>query len=183
MKKTFAFILLGATLALAQAASAAEAPTGFVIHESPMPLSEIQFQDADDRALDLAAFHSKVVLLNIWATWCAPCRKEMPTLDRLQMQLGGPDFQVVTLSIDQGGPATVQRFFAEIGIQYLSLYIDPSANAARALRVAGLPTTLLIDRQGRELGRFIGPAEWDTPDMIAFLKSIITQQTGASTAP
>ncbi len=114
----------------------------------------------------------KVVLLNIWATWCTPCRKEMPTLDRLQTALGGTDFEVVALSIDRRMDA-VRKFFAEIGIQKLAMYLDSSAKATRQLGAVGLPTTLLIDREGREIARLIGPAEWDSPDIAAFIGCVI----------
>ena len=111
------------------------------------------------------------MLLNIWATWCAPCRKEMPTLDRLQAKLGGPDFEVVALSMDRGGPDKVKKFFAEIGIEHLALNIDISGKAMFALGAPGLPMTLLVDRQGKEVGRLIGPAEWDSSEMVDFIRS------------
>ena len=91
----------------------AQAPAGFAVHESPRPLPNIQFENGQGEAMSLADFRGKVVLLNIWATWCAPCRREMPTLDRLQATLGGPDFQVVALSIDRQGVPAVQEFYEE----------------------------------------------------------------------
>ena len=94
---------------------------------APQPLPEIRFQDSDGRPYTLSNFRGKVVLLNVWATWCAPCRKEMPALDRLQQTLGGPDFQVVALSIDGGGAAPVRRFYEEIGIQALAIYVDTAS--------------------------------------------------------
>jgi thiol-disulfide isomerase/thioredoxin len=146
----------------------------FVMHEAPQPLAEITFDDGNGRALTLADFKGRTVLLNIWATWCVPCREEMPTLDALEAALGGPGFEVVALSLDRAGPEVVRRFYAEIGIQQLDLYIDASMQASFDLGAPGLPTTLLIDTEGRELGRLIGPAEWDTPEMIAFLKNHLT---------
>ncbi|MER8783904.1 TlpA family protein disulfide reductase [Mesorhizobium sp. M1006] len=110
-------------------------------------------------------------MLNIWATWCAPCRKEMPTLDRLQAKLGGPDFEVIALSMDRGGPDIVKKFFAEIGVEHLALNIDTTGKAMFTLGALGLPMTLLIDREGKEIGRLIGPAEWDSPEMMAFIRS------------
>lgn len=107
----------------------------------------------------------------------------MPTLDRLQATLGGSDFEVVALSIDRGGAEVVKKFYTDIGIQHLSIHIDSSGKAGFALATAGLPTTLLIDRQGQELGRLIGPAEWDAPDMVAFLKSIIARKEGHLSPP
>jgi thiol-disulfide isomerase/thioredoxin len=146
----------------------------FVMHEAPQPLAEIIFDDGNGRARTLADFKGRTVLLNIWATWCVPCREEMPTLDALEAELGGPGFEVVALSVDRAGPEVVRRFYAEIGIQHLSLYIDASMQASFDLGAPGLPTTLLIDGEGRELGRLIGPAEWDTPEMVAFLKNHLT---------
>ncbi|MFG1377256.1 TlpA disulfide reductase family protein [Xanthobacter sp. VTT E-85241] len=158
-------------------------PQNLVLRDAPTPVPEFQFTDSDGNVRTLADFRGKVVLLNVWATWCVPCRKEMPTLDRLQASLGGPDFEVVTLSIDRGGSEVVKKFFAEIGIQNLAICVDPSSKVGFALAAAGLPTTLLIDRQGEELGRLIGPAEWDAPEMLAFLKSIIAQRQGRLAAP
>ncbi len=146
----------------------------FVMHETPRPLPEIKFEDGNGKALTLADLRGKTVLLNIWATWCVPCREEMPTLDALEAELGGPSFEVVPLSVDRAGPEVVRKFYAEIGIEHLGLYIDASMRASFDLQAPGLPTTLLIDSEGRELGRLVGPAEWDTPEMIAFLKSHLT---------
>lgn len=139
----------------------------------PKPIPAVQFSDGDGRVLGLDGFRGKIVLLNVWATWCLPCRKEMPTLDRLNRELGGSAFQVVPLSIDRAGVEAVRRFYAEIGITNLGLYVDSSAGATRALDVSGLPTTLLIDRNGQELGRLVGPAEWHGPEMIALMKRVI----------
>lgn len=175
--KLFTLLLLGMLLPVL--APAAAEPQGFVVHDLPKTLPDIRFQDGDGRTLGLADFHGKVVVLNIWATWCGPCRKEMPTLDRLQASLGGADFQVVALSIDRKGPDVVRKFFGEIGIKHLAMYIDTSGKSARDLGAVGLPVTLLIDRAGREIGRLVGPAEWDTPDMIAFIRQHIGKQTKA----
>lgn len=167
--RMLALAVLGALVAMTQPALAVEPPQNFAIHEAPVPLPEISFEDADGRPRTLAEFSGKVVLLNIWATWCVPCRKEMPTLDRLQAEVGGLDFEVVALSIDRS-PDLVKQFFKEIGIAHLALNIDKSSKAMFALGVFGLPTTLLIDSKGKEVGRLIGPAEWDAPDMVAFIR-------------
>jgi thiol-disulfide isomerase/thioredoxin len=166
-----AMALLGMLLALSLPTTAAEPPQKFAVHEAPIPVPEIDFEDSTAQPRTLADFRGKVVLLNIWATWCVPCRKEMPTLDRLQAKLGGPDFEVVALSIDRAGPDAVRKFFTEVGIEHLALNIDASSKAMFRLGVFGLPTTLLIDRDGMEVGRLIGPAEWDSPEMVEFIRS------------
>ena len=148
-------------------------PFSFALLPAPQALSVLHFTDGEGRAMTLADFKGRFVLLNIWATWCVPCRTEMPTLDRLQAKLGGADFEVVALSIDQQGLPAVRSFFEEIKIKTLGIYVDQSGKAAPDLNAFGLPTTLLIDRQGQELGRLIGPAEWDSPEAISFIERAI----------
>ena len=175
-------LTFAAGLMVAARDAAANTPLNFVMNAAPMPMPELQFSNGDGRAMTLEDFKGRVVLLNVWATWCGPCRKEMPTLDRLQVSLGGPDFEVLSVSIDRKGMDAVTKFYAEIGIQHLGRYVAPAANQVLdTLGVWGLPATLLIDREGRELGRRDGPAEWDSPEMIAFLKQVILQQK--ETAP
>ena len=123
--------------------------------------------------MTLADFRGRIVLLNLWATWCAPCRAEMPALDRLQASLAGPDFTVVPLSIDHRGRDTVARFYRDLGLTSLGIYVDRSAEALSALELSGMPTSFLIDREGRELGRVIGAAPWDDPDMVSRIKGYL----------
>ena len=176
------FPLLRPALAVAIAAmalsatAAAETPAGFVLHESPRALPEIEFRNLHARSLSLADFRGKVVLLNIWATWCKPCRREMPTLDNLQAELGGSDFEVVALSVDRRGWSVVREFYEELGLWQLGVYADPSGTVRGTLNVLGIPFTFLIDRQGREIGRLIGPAEWDGDEMVAFLRKHLRQR-------
>ena len=136
------------------------------MHASPRRLPELVFEDGKGKRVTLADFRGRTVLLNVWATWCPPCREEMPSLDRLQKALGGPAFEVVALSIDAGGAPVVKRFYDEIGIRSLAIYVDPGMRAAGQLATPGVPTTLLIDREGRELGRHAGPAQWDSPQAL-----------------
>jgi thiol-disulfide isomerase/thioredoxin len=171
--KKLAMVLVAALTILPQPALAAEAPQGFAVHETPVDVPDIRFEDGGGKPRTLADFRGKVVLLNIWATWCAPCREEMPTLDRLQAELGGADFEVIALSMDRAGPEQVKKFFAEIGAKHLALNIDVSAKAMFTLGAPGLPMTLLIDRKGEEIGRLIGPAEWDSPEMADFIRGRI----------
>jgi thiol-disulfide isomerase/thioredoxin len=179
--------MAGAALAIALPAVAisirsveAQSPAEFAVHESPRPLPDIQFENGQGEATSLADFRGKVVLLNIWATWCAPCRREMPTLERLQAELGGSDFEVVALSLDRKGLPAVKEFYEEIGLQELAMYVDESGAAQRALNVLGLPTTLLLDRDGNEIGRLLGPAEWDSPEMVSFIRGYVERQSGAA---
>lgn len=141
-----------------------------VFQDKPQSLPDISFQDADGINHHLHDFHGKTILLNLWATWCFPCRQEMPTLDRLQANLGSDKFQVVTLSIDTEGIDKVRKFFADLNIQHLPLYIDSSMKVAADLGASGLPTTLLINPDGQEIARLVGPAEWDSADMQTTLK-------------
>jgi thiol-disulfide isomerase/thioredoxin len=151
----------------------ARAPEGFIVHASPRSVPPIAFKNLQGDPMSLADFRGRLVLLNIWATWCAPCRREMPTLDSLQAVLGGPDFEVVALSADRQGRRVVAPFYHELGLWQLGIYLDPSGEAPRALNALGIPTTLLIDREGREIGRLLGPAEWDSPAMVAFLRGYV----------
>jgi thiol-disulfide isomerase/thioredoxin len=139
----------------------------------PHPVADLRFVDGNGRPHRLDQFHGKVVLLNVWATWCPPCREEMPTLEHLQAQLGGPDFEVLALSIDRGGIAAVASYFDEIDVHALKIYVDPTTAVANDLDLTAYPTTLLIDRRGRELARHIGPAAWDNPAVIALIKKVI----------
>ena len=136
----------------------------FVFRKAPEALPEVKFLDAAGKERSLADWRGKVVLLNLWATWCLPCRKEMPALDRLQRERGSDTFQVVAVSVDRTGLAGAKKFLADTGAETLALYADPTARMGVALRAAGLPATLLLDRQGREIGRLLGPAEWDGED-------------------
>jgi thiol-disulfide isomerase/thioredoxin len=136
----------------------------FVFRKAPEELPEVKFQDAAGKERTLADWRGKIVLLNLWATWCLPCRKEMPALDRLQRDLGSDRFEVVALSVDRTGLAGARKFLDETKVEKLALYADGTARMANTLRAAGLPATLLIDREGREIGRLLGPAEWDGED-------------------
>jgi thiol-disulfide isomerase/thioredoxin len=161
-------------------AVAREPPKNFVLHDAPKPVAAVAFENGQGQPQNLADFKGKVVLLNIWATWCVPCRKEMPALDRLQGTLGGSGFEVIPVSIDRGGLETVRKFHTEIGVHNVRIYIDSSGKVLPALAVVGLPTTLLIDRAGREIGRIVGPAEWDAPEMVGFLTPIIAEPDDAA---
>ena len=138
--------------------------------DPPAPAPDTAFIGPDGGEITLARFGGKLVVLNFWATWCAPCRREMPSLDRLQGMLGGEKLEVVALSIDRGGAERVDPFFEEHGIARLNRYLDPRNAVGGAMNVRVLPTTVVIDTQGREIGRLEGPAEWDAPELLALLR-------------
>jgi thiol-disulfide isomerase/thioredoxin len=154
-------------------------PLELSVFDQPRVLPELHFVDDQGHDLSLADFRGRVVLLNVWATWCVPCRKEMPALDRLQAKLGGNEFQVIPLSVDREGVAAVKRFYQELGLEKLAIYVDPSGKAGRALAVPGVPTTLLIDREGREIARKMGAAEWDAPEMVALVERTMHGQSAS----
>ena len=128
-------------------------------------LSDLAFAGPDGAPTTIAAWKGRVVLLNLWATWCVPCRKEMPALDRLQKQAGSPDFEVVAVDLDTRDPERPKKFLADIGVANLAWYADHSLAVMKSLQklglLTGLPTTILIDRDGCQLGVMAGPAEWD----------------------
>jgi thiol-disulfide isomerase/thioredoxin len=146
----------------------------FVFRKEAGALPAIKFTDATGSERTLADWRGKVVLLNLWATWCLPCRKEMPALDRLQGELASDGFEVVAVCVDRTGLPGARKFLAEAGVTRLALYADATARMATTLRAAGLPATLLIDREGREIGRLLGPAAWDGEDA----KRLIRAQLG-----
>jgi thiol-disulfide isomerase/thioredoxin len=140
------------------------AMTTFVFKKAPEALPDIAFQNGKGEEVSLADFRGKTVLLNLWATWCAPCREEMPSLARLEDSLGSDRFQVVALAVDKAGLAGAQKFLEQTGAKSLALFADPTARGGTKLKVVGMPTTILIDAQGREIGRLVGPAAWDSPE-------------------
>lgn len=145
----------------------------FVARAEPQDLPEVTFVREDGSAASLNEWRGKVVLLNLWATWCGPCRKEMPDLDRLKAELGGDDFDLVALSIDRTGLDKPRRFLDEIGVKHLKLYNNSSGKLAASLKAFGMPTTLLLNRQGQEIGRLVGPADWGSDDAVALIKAAI----------
>ena len=152
--------------------SATDAPKSqfkLQLHPAPKPLPDLQFLDRNGRSVALSSFRGKVLLLNLWATSCRPCREEMPALDRLQAKLGGREFHVVPLSIDSKGIAIVKAFYERVSLKALSMYLDASQSATDLLDIVGVPTTVLVDRSGREVGRVTGPAEWDSDETIEII--------------
>lgn len=145
---------------------------GVTVHGTPRALPVLRFRSDSGEALSLESFRGRVVLLNLWATWCAPCREEMPTLDRLQSILGGRGFEVLALSLDGDGAAAVRPFFTQIGIRHLRTYYDSFGDAG-VLVGTGVPLTLVIDAQGQEVARKLGAAHWDAPGIQTLIRRFI----------
>ena len=148
----------------------------FLVHPQPKPLPDIAFQDGAGKPLKLSDWKGRVVLINLWATWCAPCRKEMPDLAKLQKELGSDQFEVVAISVDRKGAEASSAFLNETGAGNLSLYVEPTTKIVSELQSAGLPATILVDRQGRELGRLLGPADWASPEAQALVKAALAEK-------
>jgi thiol-disulfide isomerase/thioredoxin len=141
------------------------------------PVGDLAFTSPDGTPTSLAAFAGKTVLVNLWATWCVPCRAEMPALDRLEAAMGGDAFGVVAVNVDQNNPERARAFLDEIGVKRLAFYADPSFRIVGALKkrglAFGLPTTILVDAKGCRIGGVEGPAEWDSEEAKALLKAAI----------
>jgi thiol-disulfide isomerase/thioredoxin len=157
----------------APVAQNASAMAAFIKHPTPKDIAAFSFADGAGAAKDLSNWKGRVVLLNLWATWCGPCRKEMPELNKLQKLIGSADFEVVALSEDLKGVEASAAFLKESGADNLALYIDQKATALAAIQSVGLPTTLLIDRNGKEVGRLLGPADWTSPEAQGLVKAVI----------
>lgn len=145
-----------------------------LVPDQPRKLPAIGFRDGTGKEVTLTDFAGKTLLLNLWATWCAPCREEMPALDVLQGEFGGPDFEVTAVSIDTQDPEKAREFLKELKISNLGFYSDPSAKLFQDLKLAGravgLPTSILIDKDGCEIGYLPGPAHWASEDAKALIR-------------
>lgn len=152
----------------------------FRIAKEPEQLSGLAFNDADGNPTTLAAFEGQVALVNLWATWCAPCRREMPSLDRLQAVRGGEDFAVVPISVDASPRERSEQFLESVGVERLPLYTDATGKIFDELKgrglAVGLPVTLLLDRNGCRLGVINGPAEWDSDDALKLIQAAIAEE-------
>jgi thiol-disulfide isomerase/thioredoxin len=142
--------------------------------KSDAMVSPVSYFDEAGQETNLSTYRGKTVVLNFWATWCAPCRKEMPSLSELQSELGDETFEVVTIATMRNSPKSIQRFFEKIGVQNLSQHNDPKGALSRSMGVLGLPTTLIISKSGEEIGRLLGDADWASPEAIALMSAIKT---------
>jgi len=143
----------------------------FELAKAPKPLPDLEFLDADDKPVTFADFKGKAVLINFWATWCAPCVKEMPSLDRLQAEMGKDKFVVLPLSLDGPSRPKVAPFYKDKNLVNLGVYFDKGRKVMQKLEISILPTSILVDPAGRELGRLEGEADWEKPEAVALMKA------------
>ena len=169
--------------AVAQAAKLAPLVKGEIaaltMATTPLKIPDLAFDDAQGARRTLADFRGKTVLLNLWATWCVPCRKEMPALNELQTKLGGPDFEVVAVNIDTRDGDKPKAFLADARLDALGYFTDKSARVFQDLksigRAVGMPTSVLLDGQGCEIATIAGPAEWDSADALALIDAAMAK--------
>ena len=175
-------LVFGANTAVADIGAAEAAREGsmkkLIFTSNPEPAPEIAFTDPDGAVLNVTDLQGQYVLLNFWATWCAPCRKEMPALNALQLELGGDDFRVVTVATGRNSLTGIRKFFEETGVTELPLYLDPKSELARGMGVLGLPITVILDPDGNEIARLRGDAEWDGASAKAVVRALIGKAEG-----
>lgn len=144
-----------------------------MFHEAPRPVPDIPIATPEGGTVTLADYRGKWVVLNFWATWCAPCRVEMPALDRLQAEMGGPGFAVVTVATGRNSPRGIDKLFEETGVTQLPKYQDQSSGLARNMGVMGLPVTVVLNPEGQEVARMTGDAEWDSDSAKAIVAALM----------
>ena len=183
----FALILAAVQVGAQTPAAAGQAPPllgafgdNFTLLDPPVPAPLETFAALDGTPVRLADFKGRVVVLNFWATWCPPCIREMPSLDRLQAALEDRGLAVLAVSIDRGGAKVIRPFAERLGLERLGLYHDSKAALFKAFGVTGLPTTFLIDRRGQIVGAYPGAAEWDGPEARALIEHYLRQPAGAA---
>lgn len=142
---------------------------------APQPFVETAFLDEDGQPMTFEAFRGQYTVVNFWATWCAPCRKEMPTLEALDKAFEGKGLDVVTIATGRNPAPAIDKFFTEIGVENLTKYLDPKQALARDMAVLGLPATVILNRDAQEIARLTGDAEWDAPEAIAILTALVEQ--------
>lgn len=151
------------------------------IHKTPIPVQPVSFANSDGQQRSFSDFKGKHILVNVWATWCPPCRKEMPALNRLQAKLSPiAEPEVVAISVDPVSFDQLRAFYSVRGIGNMAIYKGDETDVFQALRISGLPKTLLIDRDGQEIGRLIGPTAWDAPEIVDQLSSLVAMAASSS---
>ncbi len=184
MRLIFPALLYAALATLANPASAdiaaAEAlregdMTKLIFSSTPKSAGQTPFTDPDGGEHLLSDYEGQVVLVNFWATWCAPCRKEMPTLEALQVELGGDDFQVVTIATGRNKVAGINRFFEEASVSHLPVFLDPKSTLAREMLVLGLPISVVLNREGQEVARLKGDADWASESAFAIFRELMNE--------
>ena len=184
MAFVYTALLTGANGAIAQGADIAGLRDGdmkkLVVHSTPEAVSNAPFMLADDAGkATLEEYTGKYVLVNFWATWCAPCRKEMPELDALQKELGGDDFEVLTIATGRNSPVGIKKFFTDANITNLPRHQDPKQTLGAQMGVFGLPITVILDPEGREIARMRGDANWHSESAVAIIKALIESRGGS----
>ena len=142
-----------------------------IIHEKPQIISELKFKDSNLQDVDLMNKRGKIMIINFWATWCAPCRKEMPSLEKLNFKL--PEIDVFAVNMEKPNNSKVNKFFREIGVKDLKIYYDPELRLVKGFRLRGLPTSILINKEGKEFGKVIGEIDFASDEFIKLLKKYI----------
>lgn len=184
----FAVLLLllittGGRSAVADEAGSDRAKLGeFVPASQPAPAPAISLADASGDTVELSGFRGKLVVLNLWATWCEPCLREMPSLERLLSRLGDR-IAILAVSEDRGGNKVVEPFIAKLGLKSIRIFLDPKSVVGHVFEVRGLPTSLLIDREGKVLGRVEGGADWDSPKMLEVLEPLLAGNGAVKGSP
>lgn len=187
MKRVLGIVLymataLGANPALADSAQAEALREGdmkkLMFHSAPQPVSQVEFERGEGGAGTLGDYEGRVALVNFWATWCAPCRAEMPTLSALEREMGGENFAVVTIATGRNPLPAMKKFMDEIGADTLPLHRDPKSALARQMGVFGLPMTMILDRQGREIARLTGDADWNSDSARAIIAALTGESGG-----
>jgi len=181
MKRSFLALVYTALVGLANPGAADPATAEALrdgdmkklVFSDPQPAGSSDFQSFDGEPLNLSQYQGKWVLVNFWATWCAPCRHEMPMLSELQRELGGDSFEVVTIATGRNAPQGMKSFFEEVGVDNLPLHRDPKSELAREMSVLGLPITVILNPEGQEIARLRGDADWASDNAKAVLAALI----------
>ncbi len=147
-----------------------------VIHEDALPASSVAFSNLSGTEQSLSDSNGRIRLVNFWATWCGPCRQEKPSLDALEASMAGPDFSVIAIATGRNDPDAIERFNSDLGIEHLEVFVDPKGTVAADMNVPGLPVTLVLNREGEEIARLMGGADWTSESAKAILNQLIAME-------